>query len=101
MTTAQRQAVAAMAHTSTVLGICRNLCNGTKHSALNSLTSGTGARHHHTNVTIQPGGEPTDMDCFIDDGLGGLVSGRQLAGQCVLEWERILQSQGLPTARLS
>jgi hypothetical protein len=41
------------------------------------------------------------MDCLIDNGAGVLVSGRLLAHQCIAEWESILQSQGLPTARRS
>jgi hypothetical protein len=42
-----------------------------------------------------------EIDCIIADGYGKLISGKQLARDCIAEWERILQSQGLATARSS
>jgi hypothetical protein len=80
---------------SVVLRVCQEMCNGTKH-----LGTRPGASHDHIDTTIVPGG-PTFMDCFIDNGVGTLVSGRMLAHQCIAEWVSILESHGLATARLS
>jgi hypothetical protein len=97
----QKNSVIDQAHASALLGICRDLCNGTKHLGLDqNPSSGTGAAHHHINITIKPG-ESSSIDCVVDDGHGSLISGRKLARDCVKEWERILQSEGLNTTRLS
>ncbi|HWG75345.1 MAG TPA: hypothetical protein VN660_00955 [Steroidobacteraceae bacterium] len=91
-----KQAVINAAHASPVLKICRQLCNGTKH------LSDYPAHHSHVNTTITPGsGQPSDMDCIIEDGQGGQLSGKALAQKCVAEWEHILDSEGLATERLS
>jgi hypothetical protein len=44
---------------------------------------------------------PNEMDCVIDDGKGNQISGKQLARECLAEWQRILQSEGLPIDRVS
>ncbi len=97
---AQKAAVSRMAHRSTTLRICRDLCNGTKHLKLKEPSSGSGASHQHIELDIAPGWGVAQMDCIIDDGHGHPISGKQLARDCIAEWERILQSQGLATARL-
>lgn len=98
---AQKKSVIDQAHASVLLGICRDLCNGTKHLKLDRKpSSGTGAAHHHVNITITPG-ESSSMDCKVEDGHGNLISGKQLARDCVADWERILQSEGLNRTRLS
>jgi hypothetical protein len=97
----QKTAVIDKAHASALLTICRDLCNGTKHLGLDRKpSSGTGAAHHHVNITITSG-ESSTMDCVVKDGHGNLISGKQLARDCVADWERILQSEGLNTTRLS
>jgi hypothetical protein len=97
----QKKAVIDQAQASALLGICRDLCNGTKHLGLDRKpSSGTGAAHDHVSITIIPGGSST-IDCIVQDGLGNPISGNQLARDCVAEWARILQSQQLNTARRS
>jgi hypothetical protein len=98
---AQKQAAIKMAHRSRTLKICRDLCNGTKHLRLDRPGSGAGATHQHLEIEIAPGWGRTMIDSVIDDGHGKLISGKQLAGESIAEWESILQSQGLATARLS
>jgi len=39
------------------------------------------------------------MDCVIEDGRGGQLSGKGLAQKCVAEWEHILKTAGLATDR--
>ncbi len=92
----QKKAACDMAHQSPVLKICQELCNGTKH-----LLSGSGASHQYVDATFASGWGLVEMDCMIDDGHGKLISGKELARECIAEWERILASQGLATVRLS
>jgi hypothetical protein len=98
---AQKNAASDGAHQSAVLKICRDLCNGTKHLRLDRPGSGSGASHQYVNTTIVPGEGRFEMDCMIDDGHGKVIPGKQLARDCIAEWERILKSQGLATERLS
>jgi hypothetical protein len=94
VTKQQKDAAIKMAEQSPVLRICRGLCNGTKHFLSD------GATHDHIAYIMhaQPPGAPdipNVIDCVIDDGSGLQVSGRKLAEDCIVEWERILESQGL------
>jgi hypothetical protein len=99
---AQKNAAVAMAHQpGGPLMICRDLCNGTKHLQLNHPSSGAGASHLYVDMNIVPGQGRFEIDCIIDDGHGNPISGKQLARDCIAEWERILTSQDLATARLS
>jgi len=91
----QKDAVRKAVDASRDLQICRSLCIHTKH-----LRARRGARHSHVDIDITPG-QSTVMDCFIDDGEGNLISGKELARRCVGEWERILQAHGLTIDRLS
>jgi hypothetical protein len=86
----QKQSVKAKVHASALLVMCRDVCNGVRHAPLKPLSPGTAARC--------PDGR---MDCLIHDGFGNLISGKKLARDCLAEWLRILESQGLPTARLT
>jgi hypothetical protein len=52
-------------------------------------------------MTIDPERGHLEIDCILDDGAGNPISGKQLAHECIAEWERILASEGLATARLS
>ena len=98
---AQKAAVIQKAHDSDVLKMCHDLCNGTKHLGLDRKPRlGTGATHHHVDIRITPG-ETSTMDCMVEDGRGSLIFGKQLARDCVSEWERILQSEQLNTTRCS
>jgi hypothetical protein len=97
-----KDAVIKMAHQSDGLKICRDLCNGTKHLGRHHRpSSGTGASHQYVDMTIAPEKGQFEMECILDDGNGNEISGKELAHKCIAEWERILQSQGLVTARLS
>jgi hypothetical protein len=98
---AQKKAVVDQAQASALLKMCRDLCNGTKHLALDRKpSSGAGATHDHIATKIVPG-ESSDMDCIVQDGYGHPISGKQLARDCVKEWERILHSERLNTTRRS
>lgn len=103
VTDAQRAGVHAAVHApGSPLLVCRDLCNGTKHLTLADPSSGTGARHHHMSTTVFLGSNrPVEIDCLIDDGsgTGKLISGLQLAGECVALWEHILKAQGLDIGR--
>jgi hypothetical protein len=96
----QKNAVIRTVEQSTTLGMCRDLCNGTKHLKLHPR-SGPTAQHRHIETTIAPERGHLEIDCILDDGAGNLISGKQLARDCITEWERILESEGLATARLS
>ncbi len=81
--------------------ICRDLCNGTKHLKLTDPSSGAGAAHLYVDMNIVPERGRFEIDCIIDDGHGTQISGKRLAVDCIAEWERILESQGLATTRRS
>lgn len=98
---AQKTAACRMAERSTPLKICRDLCNGTKHLQLDNPGSAAGANYEHIDMTIAPEKGLFVLDCVIDDGRGNLISAKQLAHECIADWERILKSQGLDTARMS
>jgi hypothetical protein len=92
----KKDSVIIMAHQSTELMACRDVCNGTKH-----LGERKGARHAHIDTVFSaPGGHPLQRDCIVNYG-GEEISGVKLARACISEWERILQSEGLSTVRLS
>jgi hypothetical protein len=100
---AARNGVIAMALASVPLRVCEQLCNGTKllgRARKKRRSKVRVAIHDHIETTIVRGGSIT-RDCMIDNGTGKLVSGRLLARQFIGEWESILQSHGLATARRS
>ena len=93
-----------MAHDSVLLCICQDLCNGSKHLELRQPRSGQGAGFGHVAYIMyaqSPGGldRPNEMDFVIDDGHGKKQSTRALADQCLAEWERILQANGVQAVR--
>ena len=79
--------------------MCHDICNGTKHLKL-TAPKGGGAHHESTESTHESG-FVVRADCWINDGAGRRISGKELARKCIAEWERILQSHGLATARRS
>lgn len=87
---AQKQSVKAKVYASALLAMCRDLCSGVPHALPKPLAAGAGVR--------RPAGR---MDCLVHDGFGNLISGKKLARDCLTEWLRILESQGLATARLA
>jgi hypothetical protein len=95
VTSDQKMAVDDLAHQSVALGVCRDLCNGTKH-----LGARSGAKHGHIEADYVLGFTGL-MDCVVEDGQGQEISGIELANLCIAEWERILGLQNLATARLS
>jgi hypothetical protein len=98
---AQKNAPKDRAETNPHLLICRDLCNGTKHFKLTDPSCGpSGASHSHVSIVITPG-ESTHIDCLIDDGYGPLISGKQLARDCLQAWIDILNAEHLNTTRLS
>jgi hypothetical protein len=90
VTDAQKTAVIDMAHNSSDLMVCREMCNGIKH--LNKIPGE--AAHSHIDAEYADG-FTVHMDCVIEDGGGKPISGKELGHRCLAEWERILTSQGL------
>jgi hypothetical protein len=80
---------------STVLQICRDLCNGSKHLVAKP------ARHLHTVTIVVANQNTVEHDCMIDDGRGAQMAGKAFASECLAEWEAILRAEGLAIARLS
>jgi hypothetical protein len=96
--------IAKAAENSSLLRMCQDLCNGTKHLRLDRPQSGLGAVHDHIAHTmhLMPAGypdKPNEIDFMIDDGTGKLRSGNLLADNCLAEWERILRANGLQAVR--
>ena len=98
---ALKATVIAEVHRSQALRICQDLCNGTKHLSLKTPRSGAGARHKHVETLIAPEQGRYEIDVVFDDGSGGTRSGKELARECIAEWERILTAHGLATERRS
>lgn len=94
LSNSQKKSIRAKAKESLPLQRCGDLCNGTKHLRKKPT------RHSHVNIIIKPG-EQSELDCIIDVGCNQQISAKQLARECVGEWERIFQSEELVTARLS
>ena len=94
-----KEAIKQQAEATKVLLMCHDLCNGTKHLKLTTPRGG-GARYHSTESTLV-GGFVVAIDGWIGDGNGQQISAKDLARQCLEEWERILQSHGLAIARMS
>ena len=94
-----KDAIKLQAESNSLLLMCHDICNGTKHLKLTTPRGG-GARYESTE-SIRESGFVVGVDCWIDDGTGTRVSGKDLARNCLAEWERILQSHGLATARRS
>lgn len=92
----KKRAVLEKAGKSLALQRSADLCNGTKHLATKPT------RHSHVDITIEPGsGMPSEMECMIDVGYSELISAKQLARDCIAEWEQILKSEQLATDPMS
>jgi hypothetical protein len=95
--------IVASAEASPLLRICHDLCSGTKHLRLDRPQSGSGAAHDHVAfiMHLMPMGQPdkpTEIDLKILDGIGNnLKSAHLLADECLAEWERVLQANGVQT----
>jgi hypothetical protein len=74
---AKRDAVKKEAEQSTVLTICQDLCNGTKHLMLEPR-SGSGALEKNIGYTMYTDDRPNEIDCVVEDGRGGTISGRPM-----------------------
>jgi hypothetical protein len=94
-----KKAIKRQAERNSLLLTCHDICNGTKHLKLTTPRGG-GARFESTESKHQSG-ILVGVDCWIDDGTGNRLSGKQLARKCIAEWEQILQGHGLATARRS
>lgn len=102
-----RRKVVQEVHKSRVLRVCRDMANGTKHRKLTSLDKRRPpprprAMHLWTNTTIVPGGQTT-IDCMVHFPRRKIRfrSAREVAAECLDEWIRILQLEGLSTAQRS
>jgi len=92
--------IVASAEASPLLRICHDLCSGTKHLRLDRPQSGSGAAHDHVAYVMHlmppdHPDKPNEIDFKIIDGIGNLKSAHLLADDCLAEWERILQANGV------
>jgi len=94
-----KDAIRLQAGSSKLLLMCHDICNGTKHLKL-TTPRGDGARYESTESTHE-GGFVVRVGCWIDDGSGARIPGKELARKCVAQWEQILRDHGLATARRS
>jgi hypothetical protein len=94
-----KDTIKLQAESSKLLLMCHDICNGTKHLKLTAPRGG-GACYESTE-SIHESGFVVGVDCWIDDGSGGRIQGKELARNCIAEWEQILQGHGLATARRS
>lgn len=83
------------AENSSILAICNDMANGTKHLGLKNARAGASHSHIHIATT----GVETMMDCVIDVN-GKAMHARVIARQCVAEWDKLLTVEGLPITRL-
>ncbi len=95
------EAIIQAVYQSKTLIICQDLCNGTKHLHLKSPRAGAGARHMYVETNIAPEAGRYEIDTIVDDGSGNAISGKQLAVDCIEEWERILAAHGSTMVRAS
>jgi hypothetical protein len=89
--------IVSAAEASTVLAICNDMANGTKHLQLHRPRAG--AAHSHVTLTTSTHQGPA-IDCIIETS-AGRRSAREVAQECVHEWVRILSAEGLATEPLS
>jgi hypothetical protein len=94
-----KDAIKRQAEASPVLLMCHDICNGTKHLELTTPRGG-GARYDSTE-SIHESGFVMSVDCWIEDGAGKRISGKDLARKCIAEWEQILAGHRLAIARRS
>jgi hypothetical protein len=80
------------AEKSVKLGVCHDIANGTKHMEL--ARPQAGASHANRNYFLVVGGQ-NYIDCQIKFGDGARRSAREVAHECLEEWERILTEVGL------
>jgi hypothetical protein len=94
---AKRKQISAAVHAAgSRLLICRDIANGSKHLALTDPSCGTGAGEHHLNYTIFAGqNRDSEVECLVDDGQGNQVPAKQLARDCLQQWEQVLGNAGL------
>jgi hypothetical protein len=83
--------VVVAAESSTILAVANDIANASKHLKLNSPQ----ANAAHSLTQIAASGPESLIECMIE------VNGRrrpasEVAAECVAEWERILQAEGLP-----
>lgn len=78
---------------STVLAVCHDMANGTKHLVLDYPQAG--ASHSHVTLTTSVHQGPA-IDCIMETS-AGRRSAREVAQECMDEWVRILSAEGLAT----
>ncbi len=83
--------IKAAVEDSPVLAIANDMANGTKHLELHEPRAGASYSH----LSLGPSGPLSILECIIEVA-GEHRGARQLATECVREWERILEAEGLP-----
>jgi hypothetical protein len=88
--------IVSAAEVSTVLALCHDMANGTKHLHLHRPQAGAA----HSHVTLATGAnQGPAIDCIIETSTGPR-SAREVAEECVAAWVRILSAEGLATKPL-
>lgn len=80
---------------STILAIANDMANGTKHLELHKPRAGASFAHVHVGTL----GNINTLECMIEvlgDDHREFRAARGIAVECVREWERILETEGLP-----
>jgi hypothetical protein len=86
-----KRRIKAAVESSDVLAIANDMANGTKHLELRNPRAGAS----HAHLTLATWGNISFLNCMIEV-RGSYHTARDLAAECVREWERILGAEGLP-----
>jgi len=87
--------IEAAVESSRILAIANDMANGTKHLELHEARAGASYSH----LTLATSGPISTLECMIEV-RGEQRTARELATECVREWERILRAEGLPVQSL-
>lgn len=87
--------IEAAVESSQILAIANDMANGTKHLELHKSQAGAAYSH----LSLATSGEVSTLKCIIEVA-GRSRTARELATECVGEWQRILEAEGLPVRSL-
>jgi hypothetical protein len=82
-------------HASDVLKVANDLATSAKHLEVNKSRAGA----ELSLMRLDASGELSLLDCIIEVN-GAERSAREVAAECLQEWERILMAEGLPVERM-
>ena len=87
--------IKAAVEDSVTLAVANDMANGTKHLELHESRAGASYSH----LSLATSGEVSTLECMIEV-RGQMRTAREIAAECVWEWERILGAEGLPVRSL-